>query len=552
VSDRSFRFPGTLEVLLALVVVLELLAPFVSRTYGVDGGYHLSWIGEFTNLVGRGVYVPRWIPEAYSGFGAPSFYFYPPLTYYIASGFRALTGVTDAKILFQLTGLFATVASFFSVRMLLGGLGSRRYQKNIAALLYAFAPLRIAELYSRSNLSVHVGYIFLPLVWYGIVLIVHAQQEDRIRGILIFTVSISLLALTNVPLLFVTLTGIAIAAILFYKRITRTIIAEVAISGLIVILLTAFHYFTVLSFMQDSSITGLLVVRPDYLVADMLHGRNIPAAYYIFLIFAAVVMIAIAFRMERRPHSGIETQERTVVLIGLALAAFIIFLGIPVISVPFWRFLPPLPLIQDSWRFYSYGLLFVVVMLAIASSPMMRKASLAIVWMWAIGALVPILLVTFHVHLYQHFERPSGVATEYLTNNAVSRDSVVSTMKRHENDAPALAVLFENERLELTGQSPTSDTLDVSLHSPRRIAYHRFYWPAWHLYVNGQELGNWPDSIGRATAYLPAGTYQAHWELERSPLELAGLWVSGLAATGIIGIAVVWRMRKGFKKGAQS
>jgi hypothetical protein len=539
-------------VLLALIVLLELLAPFVSTTYGVDGGYHLSWIGEFTSLVARGVYLPRWIPEAYSGFGAPSFYFYPPLTYYIAYGFRALTGITDAKVLFQMTGLFATFASFFSVRKLLGALGSRGYQKNIAALLYAFAPLRIAELYSRSNLSVHVAYIFLPLVWYGIVSIVQARDRNRIRGILILAVSISLLALTNVPLLCLTLTCIIIAAILFYKSITRTIVEDVVISGLLVIALTAFHYFTVLSFMQDSSMSSLLVVRPDYLITDLLHGGNIPAAYHIFLIFAAVVMIAIAFRMERRSHLDIDPQERTVVQIGLAIAALVAFLGIPVISVPFWKFLPPLPLIQDSWRFYSYGLLFVVVMVGIGTSSMLRKASRAIVWLWVLGAFVPIVLVVFHIHLYQHFERPSNVATEYLTTYAVSRDSIVPTMQRHEHDAPALAMLFENERMELAGQSPTADTLHVSLRSPRRIAYHRFYWPAWHLYANSELLRTWPDSIGRATADLPAGTYQASWELERSPLELAGLWISGFAATGIIGIAAVGRMRKGFKKGPQS
>jgi hypothetical protein len=125
-------------------------------------------------------------------------------------------------------------------------------------------------------------------------------------------------------------------------------------------------------------------------------------------------------------------------------------------------------------------------------------------------------------------------------------------MKRHQNDVPALASLSGNERVELAAQSLTSETFEATLKSPRTVTFHRFYWPAWRLYSNGQELKTWPDSIGRATADLPAGNYEAIWKLERSPLEQAGLWVSVLTVAGIIAIMAAGRVRRrGMAKGAQ-
>jgi hypothetical protein len=73
----------------------------------------------------------------------------------------------------------------------------------------------------------------------------------------------------------------------------------------------------------------------------------------------------------------------------------------------------------------------------------------------------------------------------------------------------------------------------VSLRQSHTVTFHRFYWPYWHLYGDGNEIPTRPDSIGRATAMLPAGQYAATWELERTPLERDGLWISGITAAGI-------------------
>src|SRR5205085_9863076 len=106
--------------------------------------------------------------------------------------------------------------------------------------------------------------------------------------------------------------------------------------------------------------------------------------------------------------------------------------------------------------------------------------------------------------------------------------------RRHVDDPIAISALAPNERIQSAASTDVMQTLDVSLQSSRQATFHRFEWPYWRLFANGTQLLTKPHSIGRATAILPRGQYRAEWRLERSPLERAGLWVSGIAWSALL------------------
>src|SRR5438128_704208 len=116
--------PRSLVILLGAVVLLELVAPFTANFWGVDGPELLRLIGQFSRLFASGVLIPRWSPEAFSGFGAPTFAFYPPAAFYACGLVRVLTGLSDPALQFQITSVLATVASFFAARALVKLLGA--------------------------------------------------------------------------------------------------------------------------------------------------------------------------------------------------------------------------------------------------------------------------------------------------------------------------------------------------------------------------------------------------------------------------------------------
>jgi hypothetical protein len=149
---------------------------------------------------------------------------------------------------------------------------------------------------------------------------------------------------------------------------------------------------------------------------------------------------------------------------------------------------------------------------------------------------VPAALVVSNVHLSQHSEPALTDATEYRPIYTLPRPAFLASFKDHFNDPLFTTSLNADEYLKPDGDYPTSNRLMANFKVPHLVSFHRFYWPNWHLYLNGHEQRTWPDSIGRATTIITPGVSTVEWRLEPSQLEHAGIWIS---ATTMTIIAVV-------------
>src|SRR5689334_18879605 len=54
--------------------------------------FNAAWMLEFSDALSRGQWPPRWLYGGFHGLGAPSFYYYPPLAFYVTSLTRAVLG----------------------------------------------------------------------------------------------------------------------------------------------------------------------------------------------------------------------------------------------------------------------------------------------------------------------------------------------------------------------------------------------------------------------------------------------------------------------------
>ena len=72
----------------ALLMPAILGPPMFHESFWID----VVWSDQFTALLKDGTLYPRWLPSSYDGLGAPIFYFYPPLAFYV-TGFFGLTGL---------------------------------------------------------------------------------------------------------------------------------------------------------------------------------------------------------------------------------------------------------------------------------------------------------------------------------------------------------------------------------------------------------------------------------------------------------------------------
>ena len=530
-KDAGVRLPRILEILLGLVVVLELLAPFFDRSYGVDGQSQLNLLAQFTDLVSHGVLFPRWAPQGVFGFGIGSFYFYPPITFYIGAMVHLVTGITNVHVLFQITGLIATILCFFSARLLLQALGGTRYAVNVGALLYAFAPLQIAELYSRSSLSSHVAYVFVPLIWYGLLAIAGRTRLRRVPAIIVLAVAAALSALTSVPLTLAMMLCVAIVALIAFPNLEKETYVNAILAALVALLLSAFHFSAVLSAQPYAQLRDLTVVNPEYLLTDLLHGIDLAAGYHVGMLYLTGALIGLALW---RGGTVLTRIERTASIMALAVGGFIALLEIPFVSRPLLAHVPPFTLIQGPWRFYVQFLIAGIIVFSIAKAPAMRRTATAIAAIWIVGAIVPALMIVSNFHFFHHTEMAGMDPTEYLPVYTIhAQHEGYGRLQAHQADPSAIVELDSNEVLRTEWKTPTVETIAARLSKPHVITFHRFYWPYWHLLAQGREIPSHPDSLGRAVAELPGGNYTARWELQPAPIEILGRWLSLLAVMGV-------------------
>jgi hypothetical protein len=155
-----------------IVVLLLFAASFTPLSHALWSGlapidsYNSIWAEAFGAALRRGEFPPRWLPEGFHGLGASSFYFYPPLAFYVAAVFDGLTGgLLSAE---QLTAWACFVMTFA------GSLGMYAWLRPqtsgwtalVAGAVYAVTPYHLLDIFARGALgevAVHAVLPFLAL-----------------------------------------------------------------------------------------------------------------------------------------------------------------------------------------------------------------------------------------------------------------------------------------------------------------------------------------------------------------------------------------------------
>jgi hypothetical protein len=174
-------------------------------------------------------------------------------------------------------------------------------------------------------------------------------------------------------------------------------------------------------------------------------------------------------------------------------------------------------------------------------------------------------MILFSLHLGGHLDRPPEDAAEYRPiaffpnqynyadpqNPSPTRlgggdllDTLARVLSPHRNDPYLLMQKGSAIDVEWITDTPYRKEFNIGVQDPQLVTLHQFYWPAGHLYSDNTEILTRPDTLGRATANLPVGNHKLRWQLERTPLERAGLWISGLAWIGMIAGSGIGLVRK--------
>nr|WP_295107312.1 6-pyruvoyl-tetrahydropterin synthase-related protein [uncultured Caulobacter sp.] len=125
--------------------------------------FNAVWVQEFNNTLAQGRFPPRWLHGAWDGMGASSFYFYPPLAFYVAAFVRYAFGTIDHPMILAWTSYLMMLGSGAAMQAWLRSRAGDAWAL-VGALVYVAAPYHLVSVYVRGSIGETMAYAILPLL----------------------------------------------------------------------------------------------------------------------------------------------------------------------------------------------------------------------------------------------------------------------------------------------------------------------------------------------------------------------------------------------------
>lgn len=329
-----------------------------------DGEGHVIRMIEFHESLADGQFPVRIAKRLMRGLSYPYFNFNYPLIYYAGEVFHlsGLSFVDSFKALMVVSFITSGVSMYFL---------SRNYFDNLSAFVtavfYMIAPYKFLNMYVRGSVAECIGLSLIPLLFLSIE---HIVQKKRWSPVF-FTIVASTLILThNLTAMIVLPLGIAYFFIRILALKKKYLLTKNLVTGIIVtILLTSFFWIPVAfetRLTRLSELTGgyekffpslqEVIYSPwgfGFYEQGARPGKMSPQIGLAHLLFSALGMcVLVGWLLKKR----IVSDTEKFVIFFVAVSSICLFLTLP-LSRFIWELLPPLQMMQFSWRFVGFILL---------------------------------------------------------------------------------------------------------------------------------------------------------------------------------------------------
>lgn len=481
-------------LVLAAVALAVMTPELVFGLHFSDSApYNIVWTAQFGDAWGRGEIYPRWLPGSFEGLGAPTFYFYPPLAYWLTGALHALgIEVTRAITIAETVLLFASgVAMERWLRW-------RGTPSLLAAALYMALPYRLTDIYTRGALAEHAAFVWLPLIAMGI------EALPRRWAPPLLAASVAGLLLTHLPTSVLALVFLMIP--LGIRRVLqdRGALVPGAAAGLLGAGLAAFFLLPALTLQNE--IQSNLLWTAHFTVSNWYIWNWDGASWQAFspFLIACAGVVVLATRGGRWWFW---------VTLAPALAAFGL---LPILG------LPGLSTVQFPWR--AIGIVLLLGMTAFAVQRPSRRVMLLAVcllasgWISESGQMIQ-NIASGHRPDVRGLERTLQDAAEYLPQGL---QAGVTDRQRDPHLGPYAAY----------PRSSVMSVIQPGVHTFGRAAF-----PIWRVVHDGREV---PYVGPLITFQGPAGEYR----IERRWIwqEKVGAAISIMSLMAVL-LMAFWAMR---------
>lgn len=538
-----------LPLLLILLAAIALMAPELALGLSVSDSfrYNLVWTEQFAALFRDGHLYPRWLPLSWHGLGSPTFYFYPPLFFWVTALIDAATGGLLPAERFAPLGTLALLAASGAAMYAWLRAHAAERPALLGAFAYMAAPYHLYDIYGRGALAEASAYAAVPLIALGL----KRLAEGRARYPSLLAVGYAALLLSHLPSALLVSIFLIPPYVIFEARRSAApmrFLGLALVGGLLGIGVAGIYLVPALGLLPYASADALSATfyRPEnwflwHVDAGPMGGR---------MVLIGPMMIA---ELLLAAGAGAVAWRRGGEAVFWPVLAIVLLLLIAGVVPPVWS-LPGLKLVQFPWRALLLAEFAVVNAFVIAVPPLRKPLVLGGIGMLAFAYTVLGMLVSHVIGLTYDRQASAAAAIrgeyrdapEYLpAGTPIAQGSGPEPVRvalpglRHARSADARA------RIAVTAAPDGGMTVVVQSPAATAIVLPRFYFPHWDVRdAGGQAIMVRATNPGRLVAFeAPAGQSTFRLSPGRAPFERAGAFAS-LVALLLLGALAAKKIRR--------
>ncbi|HRH42188.1 MAG TPA: 6-pyruvoyl-tetrahydropterin synthase-related protein [Pyrinomonadaceae bacterium] len=544
-NNRS-RLALDLSIILlsSIVVVIPIL--IYGIPHGNDLRQHLQFAQTFYDSLMNGVFYPSWAYLPNFGYGDVGVRFYPPLTSYLLSAFRWLTGNWfDAYFLTTLFLFFqGAVGAYFWARE-----GFSRNASLVGGITYIFIPYHFNQIYQASFIAEFSAAAILPFCF---LFINRVCLKGKWIDSLGLAISVGILFISHLPTTVMSAFLFSIYTLFLLRKANfiQTIF-KLSTAILISLLLSSFYWVrmvTELNFVKHASeaySSDYFSFKSNFVFANMRRLLSPDPSLELIVFITIGILISHMVIYSR----GVK-KENNYPIVNVLVVGIIALLMSTIVSTPIWEALPILQKIQFPTRWLIFLSLGTAFFVAATFDNLVEnfKSTKRFLSILAIGLLFMCLPYNF----FRTMENPMSYPKDFF-NGMVERIktgesnecwwTVWSPNSISENGdwrlpRPELTqekVTLNNRNVSITEWSPTERTFTINEGEAGQAKIAIMYYPHWKATVNGQSVEVAPNETGMISFPIPSEMSNVRLSFQEPQKVIASFYVSGLSWIIVLG-----------------
>lgn len=484
-------------IIIASIIISIPLANKNLNIYRDDGVQHICRIIGTEQTLADKQFLPMIMSNLCNNFGYSWNIFYSPLTAYMSVVFRIFnfSYVNCLKLCMFVIVLLSGITMYkFALRIT-----KNKKLATLASIIYILAPYRITDMYIRTALSELASFIFIPIVFEGLYIIVNEEKKSYKLAL-----GATGLILTHQVIAMYTAIICFIYLIVFFKKLkSKTVLKNIGVNLLFCILMTSFYWVGLLQHYLNTSYEVFVpgrMEREEVLIfykakfSQLFITNSEQTMIYAIGLLSVIGLVLTPIAYKKIPKEYKKTYMffliTGVILIGMTLSIF-----------PFERLPQALTMLQFTFRLFTFTSFFFAFVVATNFAILIKNfKTFDVVVLLTISVL---LLLPYKskldFNLQENEEKlingvrvtentgrvHAGMASmEYLPTKAFKN------LKHIANRKDEVIVLDNNEAVisDYTKQASNMNCKISNINKETTIELPYIYYLGYRVYADGQEI----------------------------------------------------------------